>query len=103
MLLDDDLWVVDPALRFGFTPEEAVEEWRQAADFASALAEGSTGMSGSGLVSQATSQLLWDMRDRGKRSLATCQVAGWSVGKPSGPGYPSIRSPGRLTCPYSKS
>ena len=29
-MLDDDLWLLEPELRYGFEGEEAVEEWREA-------------------------------------------------------------------------
>jgi hypothetical protein len=39
-LLDDELWIVEPELRYGFEAEEAVKQWRRAADFARALRRG---------------------------------------------------------------
>jgi hypothetical protein len=64
-LLDDELWIVEPELRYGFEAEEAVKQWRRAADFARALAEGFD----ENLVGAATMQSLWDPRERTEEAL----------------------------------
>jgi hypothetical protein len=75
MLVDDDLWIVDPALRYGFTGEEAVREWSKALTFAKFLAEGFAAgppysPGGFGLEFQgAIQQMLWDMRERAEEAL----------------------------------
>jgi hypothetical protein len=68
---DDDLWLVEPTMRFELEGEEAVEEWRVAESFASGLAEGltSSAIGDGGGLNRATTQLLWDLRERAQEAL----------------------------------
>jgi hypothetical protein len=73
MLVDDDLWIVDPAQCYGFVGEEAVREWSKAVDFATFLTEGfASGPFFSDFANEfqgAIQQMLWDMRERAEEAL----------------------------------
>jgi hypothetical protein len=66
-LLDDDLWVVDPELRVGLEPEEAVQAWEEAHNFVVCLAEGFSNVPSP--VNGATIHLLWDAVYRAEEAL----------------------------------
>ena len=67
-LVDEDLWLVDPARRWAFEGEEGVRQWETAYAFARALAEGFADPP-SPAINEATVQLLWDLRDRAEVAL----------------------------------
>jgi hypothetical protein len=66
-LVDDDLWLVDPELRAGLEPEEAVREWQEALNFVQCLAEGFSVPDSP--VNRATAHLLWDAVERAEEAL----------------------------------
>ncbi len=68
LLTDDDLWILPPEHRYVFElePEEVVQEWEQAYDFAYSLSQG---FGESKAINAATRMLLWDLQDRAEEAL----------------------------------
>ena len=67
-LRDNDLWVLDPTMRFGveLEGEAGVEEWREAAKLASAFRDFATN---SDHYNYATTMLIWDAAARAEEAL----------------------------------
>ena len=65
LLRDEDLWVCPAASRYPLEGEEAVAQWKEAAEFAGCLAS----MSYIGMINEATSQLLADVSYRADEAL----------------------------------
>jgi hypothetical protein len=73
MLVDDDLWIIEPPSRYTFTGEEVVRGWSKAVDFAAMLSEGFGNPSSfTGFTrgfQGAIQQMLLDMRERAEEAL----------------------------------
>ena len=65
-LADDDLWILEPEVRFGLEGEEAVHQWTQAVAFMNGLANMAADTP---MLNDATRQLLWDAAARGREAL----------------------------------
>jgi hypothetical protein len=73
-LEDADLWLLDPELRYSYPPgEEEVSAWEMAADFAASLSEG---FERSGVINDATRQLLREMCERADEALRRARRRG---------------------------
>ena len=66
-LLDADLWLLPPETLIGFTDEEAVSAWTGAIDDLDRAAELFSN------YNAATSQALWDARERAAEALRRAQ------------------------------
>jgi len=66
-LQDEGLWMLPPEALLGFEPEEAVEEWTGAIDGLGRAAELFSN------YNAATSQALWDARERASEALRRAQ------------------------------
>lgn len=73
MLVDDDLWIVEPESRYVYEGEEAVREWSKAVVFANCLVEGFAAGDvepyGALDFQGPIQQMLIDMRDRAQEAL----------------------------------
>jgi hypothetical protein len=65
---DYDLWILRPGVRYAFSGEEAVEQWRAAAAHLGALFE-CLGCYSGGLFNEATTMALQDAAERAREAL----------------------------------
>jgi hypothetical protein len=67
MLVDDDLWILEPSLRFAFSDEEALEVWREAVNKLETLANIGYGFEFFG--NEAVTQCIADAEERAREAL----------------------------------
>jgi hypothetical protein len=80
---DEDLWILDPEMRFALEGKEAVRQWDAAFRFAEALSRGFASVEDPfrPTVNDATCQLLWDLRERAEEAFVRARERAASRGE----------------------